>query len=142
MEQLVLIRGLPGSGKSTLSKTINRDMFGGRAYIFEDDDYFTDKDGNYNFVREELDIAHQLCRANTFIALHKGYNVIVPNTFTTFKELSKYFEMAKTFKITPQVILCQNNFGDVHNIKKEAIQRMRDRFIFDVSPLFEEMSNG
>jgi len=110
IQQLVLIRGLPGSGKSTLAKALNQFLLNSEGVIFEADDYFTDKDGNYNFIREKLEIAHQLCRANTFISLHKGLNVIVTNTFTTHKELSQYFAMAKTFNIIPQVITRKDDF--------------------------------
>jgi hypothetical protein len=45
--------------------------------------------------------------------------------------------MAKELNITPQVILCQNSYGDVHDVKPEAIERMKERFVYDIQPLFD-----
>ena len=43
---LILLRGLPGSGKTTLSKALSNN---GKFPVFSIDEYFTDKDGNYTF---------------------------------------------------------------------------------------------
>ncbi len=65
---LILIRGLPGSGKSTFA----REYFSNEAafrkmpiqkYIhLEADMYYTDHEGNYNFTRENLRNAHHWCQ--------------------------------------------------------------------------------
>ncbi len=51
-------RGLPGSGKSTLSKKI-KELYGSeKTVVCSADDFFTDKDGNYNWVENKLGEAH------------------------------------------------------------------------------------
>jgi hypothetical protein len=60
----------------------------------------------------------------------------VSNTFTTRRELKPYFNLAKEFGIVPVVYLAQNQFQNVHNVPAEKLQKMRDRFQYDISELF------
>ena len=45
MKKLFLVRGLPGSGKSTFAKA----LVGSDFLVCEADKFFYDKEGNYNF---------------------------------------------------------------------------------------------
>jgi hypothetical protein len=74
---LHLIRGLPGSGKTTIALT--RWVPLGYAH-FENDMYYL-KDGVYRYDPEEADDARDWCRAETAKALLAGQNVVVSNTF-------------------------------------------------------------
>ena len=75
MKELILLRGLPGNGKSTFAKVI-----GGTHY--EADMYFME-DGIYNFDPSGLKDAHAWCRNSTETAMRRGEDkVIVSNTFT------------------------------------------------------------
>jgi len=94
--------------------------------------------GEYEFDASRLHLAHAICQQSARDALTTGADAIVSNTFTTLKELKPYFKLAKEFKIVPTVILCQNMFGNVHNVPVEALDRMRDRFAYDISSLFNE----
>jgi predicted kinase len=134
MARLILIRGIPGSGKSTLAKSMLSQEYGKHM---EADMYF-DREGEYKFDATKLGAAHGWCQAETAYYLDKGINVVVSNTFTTIKELKPYFEMAKLRSITPEVILCQNQFGNIHNVPAESLKRMQDRFQYDIGELFNE----
>ena len=134
MVRMILIRGIPGSGKSTLAKFLLSQMYGKHL---EADMYF-DRDGMYQFDATKLGAAHGWCQAEAAHYLEKGINVVVSNTFTTAKELKPYFAMAKTFGIVPEVILCQNCFKNEHNVPDETLKRMRDRFQYDITELFNE----
>ena len=130
--KLTLIRGLPGSGKSTLAKSLP-------GIYFEADQFFIDPVTNvYNFNIDQIEDAHDWCQNNTEIFLERGFDVNVSNTFTTIRELRPYFEIAKQFKIVPVVITCQNQFGNIHNAPIETYERMKKRFTWDISSLFEE----
>lgn len=126
---LILVRGVPGSGKSTLAKSIKdfthveADMFWGPGYGFD-----------ITRIKE----AHDWCIEVTGNILSVGYSVVVSNTFTTLDEMKPYFILAKKHEIKPLVLHCQNNFGSIHDVPDDTILKMKDRFQFDVSPLFEE----
>lgn len=129
---LILIRGLPGSGKSTLAQQLVRSF--GHAHL-EADQFFM-HNGNYDFRTEDLPAAHRWCQNETRRLLQAGMTVVVSNTFTTVKELRPYFDIAAEFDIIPQVVVCQNQFGSIHSVPKETMERMRQRWANDISDLF------
>lgn len=132
--QLILVRGLPGSGKSTHARVIANEIF--RCARIEADMYFV-KDGEYLFDASKLGEAHKWCLDNTRELLSDGVSVVVSNTFTTKKELKPYFDIAKQLGIKPHVILCQGNYKNIHNVPEETIKKMKNRFEYDIAELYK-----
>jgi len=121
--RLVLVRGLPGSGKSTYAKS----YFVGHIHL-EADMYFTQPDGSYDWAAERLGKAHSWCFETTKIMLNNGYDVVVSNTFTMLKELNPYIELA-TSTDTPYIVFrIVSDYQSVHNVPKVVIEKMRSRF--------------
>ena len=121
---LYLIRGLPGSGKTTLA-LLMRNRFGGE--VVEADHWFMEN-GKYKFNPSALPKAHSMCKLRTEHALRNGHNVFVANTFTTLSELAPYFELASELGIKAVVIETKGNYGSVHNVPQETIEKMRLRW--------------
>lgn len=135
MQEFILIRGIPGSGKSTLAKLILGDMPG---HHYEADMYFVDSSNQYIYDQSKIWLAHKWCQHSTLTALQDGHNVIVSNTFTTLKELEPYFNIAKQCGVKPNIILCQGDFKNIHDVPEEVTNRMKERFQYDTTPLFEK----
>ena len=123
---LYLIRGLPGSGKSTLSNSLLE--AGLVDHVFEADMYMVDKKGNYNFDPSRLKECHSTCFENTSVVLSSGKNVAVSNTFVKLWELDKYEDMAKSLGAKVTILRCEKNFGNVHNVPHEVVARMYHTF--------------
>lgn len=87
---VVILRGLPGSGKSTAA----RRLFGanrGSPVVCSADDFFVDSSGNYNFDATKLSEAHDECFRKFRDALRRGAPyVVVDNTNTTWREYERY----------------------------------------------------
>lgn len=144
MNKLILIRGLPGSGKSTLAKNIVQGFRQSEGGInpphwrhLEADQFFM-KTGVYQFQKNRLFNAHQWCLDEAEYSLSCGTHVVVSNTFTTMWELDPYFSLAKKNEIIPTIILCQNDWGSVHDVPETVMENMRARFEFDLAPLFKK----
>jgi len=130
---LQIIRGLPGSGKSTFAK-----KFADIAKILhvEADQYFM-TDGVYQFDKDKLHQAHLYCQKTTFEELSKGNSVVVSNTFTTLSELKPYIEFAQNLGIDVNITEMKNDFGNIHNVPNDTINRMKERF----APPYEVLKN-
>ncbi len=133
MTGLVLIRGLPGSGKSTIAKNLI-----GWYWHVETDQFWMDGD-EYKFDMSRIKEAHQWCQDKTKQMLNMGQSVVVSNTFTTAFELLPYFDIAKEFGIKPQVLLAQGQFGNIHNVPDEVLAKMAARFEYNIDHLFARL---
>lgn len=122
---LYIVRGLPGSGKTTYAKSL------GIPNHFEADDYFYAPNGGYFFDPRYIKEAHAHCKKRTELALAYDGNVVVANTFTTVWELRPYIDLAAKYGCDVILHTCTGNYGSVHGVPEHTIQRMRDRFVSD-----------
>ena len=128
MKTLYIVRGLPGSGKSTFAKTL-----GGTH--FETDNFFM-VDGEYKFDGSKIKEAHNWCQnsVNSAMILNNtaGLNetIVVSNTFTQEWEMKPYFDMAETYGYKVFSIIVENRHGGInqHNVPEEVLSSMRNRF--------------
>lgn len=139
MQTLYIIRGLPGSGKTTLAKQIGEEMIAAdKPYIhFEADQFFMShgpKD-EYTFDPRALGAAHDECYGRTIRYLLDGYSVAVANTFSTKREVNRYIKGVERlntgypkFNIQVKVIVCTDYFGSTHNIPESTFRKMRERW--------------
>lgn len=114
-KELILIRGVSGSGKSSTAKLFNPDI------VLEADQYFM-HNGIYKFDLSKLREAHKYCRLSCASYMSKETpRIVISNTFTTIKELKPYLELAKEYKYRVTVLIMENYHGnkDVHGVPQE-----------------------
>lgn len=128
MSKLILLRGLPGAGKSTLAKTFEG------ARHFEADMFFMDENGNYNFDPSKLREAHEWCRNNVDNTMSFGIDVVVSNTFTQKWEMDAYYELAKKHGYVVFSLIVENRHGGVnkHNVPEDKLLAMKERFEYSL----------
>ena len=126
MKVLTIIRGLPGSGKSTLARTMVKS--GLCNYNFEADMYFQ-SNGEYLFDTSLLGEAHTWCQHSVEDVMSLGLNPVVSNTFVTQREAKPYLELAKKYEYKVNIIECKGDFGSIHNVPPETIEKMKRRWV-------------
>jgi predicted kinase len=88
---LVIMRGVSGSGKSTVARSIAKERGG---VVLSTDDYF-ERDGRYEFDPKMLPRYHAMNQARAEAAMARGVSpVIIDNTNTQAWEMKPYVEAA------------------------------------------------
>lgn len=126
---LYLIRGLPGSGKSTFAKELASSL---GAHHCEADMYHIDDDtGEYLWKAENVHDAHRWCQEIAEHCMEWDHdNVVISNTFTTEKELKPYLELASRYDYRVVSLVVENRHGNesIHGVPEETMQKMERRF--------------
>lgn len=117
--RLVLIRGLPGSGKSTMAAHL-----AACGYLHFETDQFFERGGRYRFHAHMLPEAHVWCQDRVVAALEAGHSVVVANTFTRLWELDAYLSM------WPEVVVIEatGTWPSVHGVPPATVDDMRERW--------------
>jgi predicted kinase len=123
--ELIIVRGLPGSGKSTFAKSL------GGEHI-EADMFFVDREtGEYKFDATKLKLAHNWCAIQVQKAMVEDEpKIIVSNTFTQEWEMKTYYDLAKMHGYRVFSIIVENRHGGIneHNGPEEKLEQMKHRF--------------
>jgi hypothetical protein len=127
---LFILRGLPGSGKSTVASTLG-------VPVASADDFFMEG-GEYKFDRFKLPQAHADCQARVKRALSEG-SCAVANTFTEGWEFGPYLTIAE--EAGARIVVIDTYDGgmtdgelaakNVHKVPLAAITAMRARWEAD-----------
>jgi predicted kinase len=130
---LFLVRGLPGSGKTSFATAIWNDYA-----VCEADKFFYDKEGNYNFDPTKLKVAHVWCKNEVESKMIEHQNnqqyypeIAVSNTFTQEWEMEDYLKLAKkySYKVVSLIIENIRDGKNIHNVPIEKINEMKNRFV-------------
>jgi len=129
---LVLLRGLPGSGKTSFANFIWSSYA-----VCEADKFFYDKESNYNFDATKLKEAHEWCRNEVETRMQDNQNnpqyypeIVVSNTFTQEWEMEAYFDLAKKYDYRVVSLIVENRHGNsnIHGVPDDVLNKMRNRF--------------
>ena len=123
---LILVRGLPGSGKSTFAK---KNFVKKHGFVhLENDMFLYDKDGNYVWTPEKAKEAIQKCYNETAKALAAGKDVVVTNVFVTFKSTRRYLELAKKYNAEFKIYRKDKDYGNIHNVPEKTLKQFKQAF--------------
>ncbi|XP_024940465.1 uncharacterized protein LOC107267364 isoform X2 [Cephus cinctus] len=146
---LVLMRGLPGSGKSYLARSIVSTTIAEdpAPYIFNTDDYFIMiGQGVYQFDSNKLQEAHSFNKRRVRIAMEEGRSpIIIDNTNTKSWEMQPYVTMAVAYGYIVEVLEPNTpwvqNVNELakknrHGVPKAKIKAMMERYERNVTGHF------
>ncbi|MBI4919502.1 ATP-binding protein [archaeon] len=134
-KKLILMRGLPGSGKSTIANSLD-------GLVLSTDDFFIKK-GVYKFNVRQAGIAHGWNQKRAKDAMSRGESlVIIDNTNITASEMKPYVKMALNYGYKVEILEATSPHKlDVdklaeynsHGVSKDSIQKMKDRYQHNVT---------
>eukprot|EP00112_Aurelia_sp_Birch-Aquarium-sp1_P002102 Seg1229.2 transcript_id=Seg1229.2/GoldUCD/mRNA.D3Y31 product="2' 3'-cyclic-nucleotide 3'-phosphodiesterase" protein_id=Seg1229.2/GoldUCD/D3Y31 len=90
---MYFLRGLPGSGKTTIAKEIAI-IYGHNAAICSADDYTVNEEGAYQWRQSEYEQTHKLCLEKARSLCEEARNVIIiDNTNIYLDKVQPYFKL-------------------------------------------------
>jgi NEDD4-binding protein 2 len=139
--EVIILRGISGSGKSTWVKNFRESNPDAKIEVASADDFFVGcKTGEYKFDPSKLNEAHATCfeyfetllRNRKPWAVEKCDYIIVDNTNTQLWEMSPYIALANLHNVPVRIIrmVCPEDVAatrNVHGVPLKAIQSMNGR---------------
>lgn len=135
MQLVVILRGIPGSGKTTAAGHLNMIRFSrgnSTMSVCSADNYFLN-DGVYKFDPVKIKLAHEDCYKRFDLALRSGESVIVDNTNTRIWEMQKYINRANecgarvtVYRMDTDLETCLRR--QTHGVPRDKVIQMHERF--------------
>lgn len=134
MKIAYILRGLPGSGKSTIAAKL-----ASSNHIFSTDDYFRNSEGIYKFDHTKPGQHHANNQGAFRVVCEEGVDpVVVDNTSTRRWEMEPYIKAARENGYTVVEMLVGDPWDEkyqeecaarnIHGVSLEIVQRMAKRF--------------
>ena len=125
--KLILVRGLPGTGKSTIASRLAVDL----GFVHLETDKLFMADGEYDFNVYQIEKYHDMCVDAAHTLKADGWNVVVSNMFTEMWEMERYdFDLIIRTKG-----IC---FANTHNVPDRVVASMEERFVDVDAELYAE----
>lgn len=119
---LILIRGIPGTGKTALGLAIAQ-IIQNPCGVYDSDIWFTEH-GYPTRSQQNMTLAHLWCREQTKRCLSEGWIPIVTNTLCEQWEVNPYREIARDYKAKIVCISLTHVFKvDIPNISMSAFKK-------------------
>ena len=129
-KNLILTRGVSGSGKTTFVQKFIKDV----SLSIATDDFFM-LDGVYTFDHNYLAEYHQRCIDSVESEMEspstEGYcTIVVHNTFTMEWEMKAYYDLAEKYgyNVYRHVMENVHKSDSIHDVPENVIKAQRDRF--------------
>jgi predicted kinase len=124
-KRLIILRGVPGCGKSTVAE-----LLASASNICTADDFHM-KDGKYEWKPENVKAAHAWCKEKAENLMKSGASpVVIANTSTTEWEFKPYYDIAEKYGYMVFSLIVENRHGgvNIHDVPEETLEKMRNRF--------------
>jgi predicted kinase len=138
---LVIMRGLPGSGKSYYTSRLIRKLgglFGIWPPVCSADQFFQIQTGTYKFDPEKIGDAHKWSQDSARASMAFGWPVVVvDNTNTQRWEMQPYIEMAEKYgyRVVERTVgerdsesIKKYHSRNSHGVPLEVIEKMAERW--------------
>lgn len=134
---IILIRGVPGSGKTTMAEALK--SVSPETYVpCSADEFYLNPEGDYRWSKEYISKAHMWCKLNTLKALYHKQTPVVNCCFVSNWEMDDYFKMAVEERVPVLVVTLKTRFQNQHGVPEDKVADMEKRFVHYMDISFPE----
>ena len=119
---LYVLRGLPGSGKSSCAHALSKELKCAMVEADDTMDLLCTLGTPYD--RKYVGCAHWLCQQRCMEALESNSNIVVSNTNISLKEINIYLAIAKKYGVPLILIETMGDYNSTHDIPKDTMTSM------------------
>ena len=123
---MLILRGLPGSGKTTLAETITS-----KENICTADDFLYNEKGEYVWTQPRVIRAHRLCEEKALkLAEANTPFIVIANVNMNGDAMRPYNKIAREFGYNVFSTIVENRHGgkNSHGVDKQIMKKMRAEF--------------
>jgi predicted kinase len=120
----VILRGLPGTGKSTFAKRLASEF--DFVHLEADDHLFVN--GEYRFDPARIADAHALVVRDALTHLQAGARVVVANTHVRLWEMAGIIGAATIAQRSFCIVEFIGQYGNIHAVPADVISAMNARY--------------
>lgn len=121
-QQLAIIRGLPGQGKSTFA----RNYFPSTFHC--ENDMYHQLGWKYDFKEENAKAGSSWCWRMVKEALDVGCDAVVSNVFVSKKSIERYTKLAEALGVHVTVYRMATNYKNIHDVPAKVYGYMKAGF--------------
>ena len=135
MKHLILLRGVPGAGKTTIATLFHGCIECDNAVWVSADHYMVDEFGNYEYNIERLRECHQMCQDKTRESLQTNFIVVVHNTFCAEWEMDAYYKIAEEVgdcRVHTMIVENRHGSKNIHDVPDDKIEMMKTKLMDNI----------
>ena len=130
---LIIMRGAPGNGKSSIVSEIVAGLEPGTYGVCSADHHFYDRHGVYKWEERQLRKAHDFCyRTCSAYMLQEKQVIFIDNTNIKRNHYEKYIAAAKKQGYTVMQCVPHHHYENIHGVKDDKVEEMQRNFEEDV----------
>lgn len=135
--QVIIMRGIPGSGKSTYVRDQLASKFSRGMYVSTDDFFVCGS--TYRFDPKRISEAHASCLRHFVDAVRDDCTCFVDNTNTTAVEIAPYYALALAYGADVKIVRMVTPFEvavtrNTHNVPISTIWKMHQNLLTERLP--------
>lgn len=120
--RLIIVRGLPGSSKSSFCNKIYPNI------LHLENDMFHYHSGEYEYNQYKMRDAINWCVRTCEDALKNNMDVVISNTFTRKAFVDSYKRLAEKYGAKFTVYRMMGNFNNIHDVPQNVLDNMKNNF--------------
>lgn len=127
MKELIILRGLPGSGKSTFARLLTL----GRNAVIIENDQFMYENGLYIWKPSKLKSAVKHTNETLYKAIKSEVEfIVISNVNTRPSDFETYAEMGRKngYKVSTVIVENRGNTKSRHNVDESTLNNMENNF--------------